>query len=638
MATPIASTDKPAPEKPLRLWPGVVAAALLCLFRFGLPLVLPESIVFGILSAFVLTLVIVVWWAFFSRAPRMERWGALALIVVALFATSLVVDKSIRNGMMGLLLVIYAPPVASLALVAWAALTRRMAARPRRAWMVASILFACGMWSLVRTEGITGGAGSAFRWRWTQTPEERLLAQVGKKLVAHRPAETVAKAPIVPSPVPPTNDKAVPPPAPMASKPAPERPATQAQSEPAPAPIAPAGAKAPSDWPGFRGPNRDSIVRGARIATGWTESPPVELWRRPIGPGWSSFAVQGDLLYTQEQRGEDEVVSCYSMATGEPVWQHSDPTRFWESNAGAGPRATPTLADGRVYAFGATGLLNALRAVDGTVIWSRNVASDANAKVPGWGFSSSPLVVGDVVIVAAAGQLVGYDLATGNPRWFGPKNGSGYSSPHLSTIGGVPQVLLMSVNGTLSVAPSDGQTLWEHRLTAGARIVQPALTPDGDVLTSDGESGNMRRLAVTKGSGGSAGWTLEERWTSNGLKPYFNDFVVHNGHAFGFDGRMLACIDLQDGKRKWKGGRYGNGQLVLLADQDVLLVISEQGELALAAATPDQFKEFARFPAIKGKTWNHPVLVGDVLLVRNDQEMAAFRLSLANQTKVALKD
>jgi len=135
----------------------------------------------------------------------------------------------------------------------------------------------------------------------------------------------------------------------------------------------------------------------------------------------------------------------------------------------------------------------------------------------------------------------------------------------------------------------------------------------------------MLRVTVAHGPGG---WTVQERWTSIGLKPYFNDFVVHNGHAFGFDGSMLASIDLVDGRRKWKGGRYGHGQLVLLADQNLLLVLSEKGELALVNATPDQFTELARFPAIKGKVWNHPVLVGDVLLVRNDQEMAAFRLSL----------
>jgi hypothetical protein len=159
--------------------------------------------------------------------------------------------------------------------------------------------------------------------------------------------------------------------------------------------------------------------------------------------------------------------------------------------------------------------------------------------------------------------------------------------------------------------------------------VQPAQTADGDVLLSTvGASGalGVHRIAVVQGH---TGWTLEERWTSNRLKPYFSDFVVHDGHAYGFDGSILACIDLAGGTRAWKGGRYGHGQLVLLADQHLLLVLSERGELALVDATPAQFAERARFPALEGKTWNHPVLVDDILLVRNDHEMVAFRLSLA---------
>jgi hypothetical protein len=384
------------------------------------------------------------------------------------------------------------------------------------------------------------------------------------------------------------------------------------------------------DWPGFRGPGRDGIVHGVRLDTDWTSSPPIEMWRRAIGPGWSSFAVNGGLLYTQEQRGDDEIVACYKVSTGEPVWRHHDPVRFWESNGGAGPRATPTLSNGRVYTFGATGIVNALDAATGRVVWSRNAASDTGRKIPDWGFASSPLVADQVVIVAVSGSLVGYDVATGQPRWFGPSHGGSYSSPQPSTIDGVAQILLLTGAGATSVAPANGDVLWEYSWP-GSVIVQPALIADGEVLinTSASTGGvGVRRIAVAHGPDG---WSVEERWTSNGLKPYFNDFVVHKGHAFGFDGSILACINLEDGRRKWKGGRYGNGQLVLLPDEDLLLVLSEEGELALVTASPDQFTEVARFQALDGKTWNHPALIGDVLLVRNGQEMAAFRLPFAGR-------
>jgi outer membrane protein assembly factor BamB len=270
--------------------------------------------------------------------------------------------------------------------------------------------------------------------------------------------------------------------------------------------------------------------------------------------------------------------------------------------------------------------LNALDAATGTKVWSRNAGSDTKTNVPFWGFSSSPLVAGNVLIVATAGQAVGYDLATGKPLWFGPKGGTDYSSPQLVTIDGVQQILLLSVPGVTSIAPADGKVLWKYSLPDAVRIVQPVLITDNDMLISEGGQG-LRRITVTHGSNG---WTVKEQWRSIGLKPYFNDSVVHKGYAYGFDGSYLSCIDLKDGTRKWKGGKYGNGQFVLLADQDLLLVLSEKGDLALVSASPDQFKELARHPAIKGKTWNHPVLAGNVLLVRNGEEMAAFRLSRAS--------
>ena len=570
--------DASTPRKPLRLWPGVVLVILQWLAWFVIPFFLPDTRLYGLLGGVLCALAIVVWWMFFSRAPWVERVGALVLMVIAPIGTKFIVHKSIAGGGMGMLIYILVIPMLSLALVAWAVASRRLSAGPRRAALVAAILLACGVFTLIRTGGITADFRSDFHWRWTKTPEERLLAQAGHELL-----------------VPPSLTSA------------------------------PVAVAAGADWPGFRGSKRDGIVRGVQIKTDWSASPPVEIWRRPIGPGWSSFAVRSGRLYTQEQRGDDEIVASYDVSTGKPVWRHSDAARFWESNAGPGPRATPTLSNGRVYTLGATGIMNVLDESTGAVVWSRNAVSDTGAKIPGWGIAGSPLVVNDVVIVAASGNLVAYDLATGNPRWFGPKSGASYSSPQLLNIDGVPQILLLSAKGATSVALADGKLLWEHAWP-GSPIVQPNLTENGDILISVSDSSGTRRLGVAHGS---SGWTVEERWTSEDLNPFFNDLVVHNGLAFGFDGSILACIDLADGKLKWKGGRYGHGQLVLLPDQNVLLVLSEAGDLALVKATPDQFTELAHFPAIKGKTWNHPVLAGDVLLVRNGEEMAAFRLTLA---------
>ncbi len=594
---------------PLTLRAGVAIVLVQWLARFGLPIVAPEAMPVGVMAGMGGGVAVAVWWTFFSRAPWAERLGALGLMIAALLGAPLLLHESVATGAMGGLFFILAIPTLSLAFVMWAAVSRRLAPVPRYAALVAAVAIGCGGWSLVRTGGFTGSFDNDLQWRWTATPEDRLLARAEAAL------------PIVPGTPQPVEE----PPA------AAEADAGAVVPEPAPPAMRVSVPVPRVEWPGFRGPQRNGIVADVRIETDWSAWAPTALWRRAVGPGWSSFAVSGDLFYTQEQRGDHEIVTAYRISTGDPVWIHRDAARFWESNGGAGPRGTPTVSRGRVYAMGATGILNALDAGSGALVWLRNVESDTDTPVPMWGFAGSPLVVDDVVVVAASGTLAAYDLATGASRWDGPRHsGEGYSSPQLATIDGVPQVLLLSADGATSVAPADGTVLWEHSWPAVAGpIVQPAVTEDGDVLiaTLVGMTGGaVRRLAVTHEQGA---WVASERWTTTRLKPYFNDFVVHEGHAYGFDGSILACIDLADGARTWKGGRYGNGQLVLLPDQDLLLIVSEEGELALVSATPDEFRPIAQVPGIEGKTWNHPVLVGDVLLVRNGEEMAAFRLSPA---------
>lgn len=381
------------------------------------------------------------------------------------------------------------------------------------------------------------------------------------------------------------------------------------------------------DWPEYRGPNRDGVVTLDLPGVNWTETP-TEVWRHPIGAGWSSFAIVGGYAFTQEQRGDREHVVCYDAMTGEQVWEHSDPVQFSEPMGGIGPRATPTVSDSRIYALGATGLLNCLNALTGKKLWSRDILKEAGAKNINWAMSGSPLIADDKVIVIPGGTdsngVVAYDRLTGDRIWNSGNNSASYTAPVRADLLGVSQLLIFHGEGLSGHAIDDGKELWRLPWTNEPKVnaAIPIAVDDRSLLLA---SGYTVGSALIRFSLDGDDWSVEKVWESRKFKLKFNAAVRKGSYAYGLDEGILQCIDMRDGTSQWKRGRYKYGQLLLAGD--VIVVQAEDGDIAVVSAAPERFEEIHRFPALTGKTWNHPVIWNGHLFVRNAEEAACFRLS-----------
>ena len=429
-----------------------------------------------------------------------------------------------------------------------------------------------------------------------------------------------------------------------------QRQAQRAQTEPAASPMAGsraspaasdearAGAAATTSnpdpgpaepyWSGFRGPVRDGHYRERPILTTWPAAlPPV--WKQLVGGGHASFAIANGRAFTIEQRGGEEVVAADDVRSGRELWAHGWTGAFREAMGGDGPRATPTWHDAVVYALGAEGELSALREADGNPMWRVNILQDAGASNLEWGMAASPLVVDDLVIVAPGGRsgrsVLAYDRRTGRQVWAAFDDKASYAAPQVATFHGVRQVLIFSSSRLASVRPEDGTLLWDFPWRggggAGINVAQPIVLGDR-VFISTGYGVGSAMLQVER-TGDH--FSVRELWRSNRMKNQFTSSVHHDGFIYGLDEGILACIDVATGERRWKAGRYGDGQVVLASGH--LVIVSDSGELALVQATPAGHVEKARFPAIDGRTWNHPAIGAGLLLIRNSNEMAAFDLN-----------
>ena len=573
--------------RPLRIWIPILLLPLMVFMRFVPGLVPDGPSMIWMASAFgpfLVGLLVMLWWLLASRARWFERILGVLGVIGAVGIEQAVCHESMR----GPLPIIMTIPMA-IAAFALGAILYGNKLSIHRTWLAIGLAaLGAGYSALIKTDGVWGDFSFGFNWRWNQSAEQKALSEIrqAEKRTSSQPIDSQGVL----------------------------------------------GALKLAAWPGFRGPQGDSAQRGLRFSDDWTAHPPQEIWRKRLGPAWSSFSIGADRLFTQEQRGENEAVACYDSKTGEPIWSFETPSRFFESLGGLGPRGTPTLSDGSIYALGAEGILVKLDAMDGKLVWKADLKEASGRKEPPmWGFSCSPCIESGVVIVHAGGKgdkgVIAFNVEDGQVAWTAPAGEMSYSTVQKIKLLDQTYLCLLSNTGAHLWEPATGKSLYNYEFVhQGYRACQAQVIDGNKLLIPAGMGTGTRLVEFTSGDNG-----LEARevWTSKDMKPDYNDILVHDGNIYGFDNAIFACIGLEDGKRKWKGGRYEKGQALLLADSGLILVISEKGELVLLRATSEKHQELGKIAALSDKTWNHPVVVGDRLYVRNAQEAVCYQLATA---------
>jgi hypothetical protein len=595
---PEPENDKQSRYRSLRTWPAALILCLMavCLFVPGLvddgPSMLWAIKAFGPLLCCV---VMLGWWVFVSDARWFERILApIGLVGAAAAALSLNHKSMVPSAAL-----VFTIPL-GFALFALTTIVYQNKLSFRRtlvALLIATLGFSFSL--LLQAEGMWGNFSMGFKWRWVPRVEEQLLVNAasvdsGNSDSNKDPAEKSNGSVLL------------------------QRPDVEAVQ----------AALLKPEWSEFRGGSADNVFHGPFYARNWSSNPPKELWRIQVGPAWSSFVVAGPILFSQEQRGDKEAVVCYDATSGKVQWISEFLGRFEDDLGGPGPRSTPVLQQGKLFAQGANGILARIDPMSGRIVWEKDLKVIANRQPPMWGFSASPVVVDSLVIAYAGGNedrgLLAFDIESGELKWSVPSGKQSYSSPQLFTIQGKSLIGLTSDLGLHLYEPSSGKEFMRHSWeVTGYRACQPHLLSGDRMLLPSGMGFGTRLLQLNTAT---EPWTSEEVWTSRQLKPDFNDFVIYKDHIYGFDASIFTCVSLKDGIRQWKGGRYGKGQVALLEESGLLLVASEDGDLVLVAADPTGHQEVTRMQVFKNKVWNHPVVVGDKLYIRNAEEAVCFQL------------
>ncbi|MEE8525587.1 MAG: PQQ-binding-like beta-propeller repeat protein [Thermoanaerobaculia bacterium] len=506
---------------------------------------------------------------------KIRWWPAAVILALALIALGYVwlSDQGQRQDRNVGTIIVVGLTIALLTL--WLLLLSRLPGKLRLGILAALMLLVLALRLTVRIKGVSGDWIPQLAWRWSAGPQD----------LEDRTADAAAIATV---------------------------------------------SAAPEDFPQFLGLERNGKVRGVRLARDWENQPPRLMWRREVGPAWSGFAVAGGVAVTQEQQDGEEVVAAYELRSGEPLWSTGAAGRFETTIGGTGPRATPTIDDGRVFTMGALGLLSCLDLATGEALWSRNVVEENRSGMPQWGKSGSPLVFDGLVVVTAGGDgqaLIAYDRETGEERWRGGDDRSSYSSPFVTELAGAPQIVIFNAASVAGHDPGDGSVLWQHPWPSEAQpcVAQPLPLGDDRLLVSSGYGVGAKLFQIRDGG---SGLEAEMVWESRRLKAKFSQMVEHGGAVYGLDDGIMVCLDPATGERCWKRGRYGHGQILLI--EDLLLVQSERGDIVLVEPAPDELRELGSFAALDGKAWNTMALSGPYLLVRTAEEAACYQLPLAS--------
>lgn len=377
-----------------------------------------------------------------------------------------------------------------------------------------------------------------------------------------------------------------------------------------------------ADWPQFRGLERDGVSRESGLTHGWTAAGPRVLWRKPIGDGFSGIAVAAGRLYTMFADDQNELAAAFDRATGAELWRAVVGGRFTDE-FGDGPRSTPTIDGERLYVLGSKGRLVALEAATGKVVWQVELTERFGSHVPRWGYATSPLVDGDRLVLevgAGAGRrIAALDKRTGETQWTALDGEAGYSSPIVAKLGGVRQYVFASGQQIVGIA-QDGKLLWTAAWEPGA-IAMPLYVPPDRVFVSSSDDVGSMLLRVT-----AAGDTLaaERVWTSRNMKNTFNASVVVGDRIYGFDNATLRCIAVDSGEPCWAKRGYGKGSLI--AADGLLIALGDQGQLVLATATPEEYKERGTLQVLNDKSWTAPTLADGRLFLRNQKEIVCIDL------------